>query len=147
MGIAKLTSVFGIAAMSASAMLLARIPVKERFVASHEAYALPVSADVSRTLLPDGRVFEVHGAQGWADLVGGTVARQRVTLPQIRRFASVTVMPTGQVLLWGGRDAQGHVLATGEWFEPGTQRFIHAAHLNLPARAAHTLTVLRMVGF
>ncbi|MFC5438372.1 RHS repeat-associated core domain-containing protein [Rhodanobacter umsongensis] len=142
MGIAKIAGVFGIMALSASAALLARIPMAERVIASRNSYALPASADISRTLLPDGRVFEVHGAQGWADLIDSPAAHHRVTLPQIRRFASVTVMPTGHVLLWGGMDAQGHVLATGEWFEPGTQRFIHAAHLNLPARAAHTLTVL-----
>jgi RHS repeat-associated protein len=142
MGIAKIASVFGIVALSASAVLLARIPMTERAAAYHDSYALPASADISRTLLPDGRVFEVHGAQGWADLIDSPTAHHRVTLPQIRRLASVTVMPTGQVLLWGGMDAQGHILATGEWFEPGTQRFIHAAHLNLPARAGHTLTVL-----
>ncbi|WP_217333072.1 RHS repeat-associated core domain-containing protein [Rhodanobacter sp. C05] len=68
--------------------------------------------------------------------------RHQIRLPESRRFASVTVMPGGQVLLWGGIDARGQVLDTGEWFEPATERFVRTGVLDLPARAGHTLTVL-----
>lgn len=142
MGRSGIAGVIAVVALSVSALLLAHGRITERVVTDHGAHMLPLSAEVSRTLLPDGRVFEVHGAHGWADLIDTAGIPQRLPLPQIRRFGSVTVMPSGQVLLWGGIDAQGRVLTSGEWFEPGTQRFIRAAHLNLPARAGHTLTLL-----
>lgn len=104
-------------------------------------YRVPSSADVVHALLPDGRTFEVHGAESVGYLIDGN-KRQPVKLPETRRFGSVTVMPGGEVLLWGGIDAQGHVLENGEWFNPATQHFVRTGALGLPARAGHTLTVL-----
>jgi hypothetical protein len=132
----------GVAAISAAAALaLPHTLTSEQINSAGHTFVLPLSSEVSNTLLPDGRTFEVHGAQGLAYLLDGAT-RRRVSLPEIRRFASVTVMPGGQVLLWGGIDAQGQVLDNGEWFEPTSEQFVRTGVLGLPARAGHTLTVL-----
>jgi len=131
----------GVAVLSAAALTLSHTLPAERVSSAGHSFVLPMSSEVSRTLLPDGRLFEVHGAQGLAYLIDGA-ARHRVLLPEARRFASVTVMPGGQILLWGGIDARGQVLDSGEWFEPTTERFVRTGALGLPARAGHTLTVL-----
>ncbi|QAU24389.1 DUF2778 domain-containing protein [Dyella sp. M7H15-1] len=134
--------------MMASVILLSVVAVSlpkasspERVTTHHHAYVLPASADIRRTLLPDGRLLEVHGGEGLAYLLDEG-QRLPVKLPEARRFGSVTVMPGGDVLLWGGVDAQGHMLDNGEWFHPSTQHFVRTGALDLPARAGHTLTVL-----
>lgn len=92
-------------------------------------------------VLPDGRQFAIYDGQGRGYL-SDTMHIERIALPDARRDASVTVMPGGQVLIWGGTDAKGDVLADGQWFDPSTRQFVRAANLGLPARAGHTLTVL-----
>jgi YD repeat-containing protein len=129
------------ALLSAVALTLPPSASPERIQSAGHTFFLPPSTEVSRTLLPDGRTLEVHGADGLAYLVDGS-ARRSIALPERRRFASVTVMPGGQVLLWGGIDEHGQVFDTGEWFDPGKLRFVHTGLLGLPARAGHTLTVL-----
>ncbi|WP_259658982.1 RHS repeat-associated core domain-containing protein [Burkholderia pseudomallei] len=137
-GIAALACIAG---LSALAMALPPGIFPKRVSSVGHTFVLPSTADVSRTLLSDGRTLEVHGAQGFAYLLEGS-RRQEVTLPEPRRFGSVTVMPGGEVLLWGGIDAQGNVLDNGEWFNTSTQHFVRTGTLGLPARAGHTLTVL-----
>lgn len=141
LGRVGMVALMGIAALSATALSLSRIPVSEKVTIAGHRWVLPSTSEVNRALLPDGRLFEIHGADGFAYVIDDTT-RRAIQLPEIRRFASVTVMPTGQVLLWGGVDARGDVLNTGEWFEPTTERFVRANALGLPARAGHTLTVL-----
>lgn len=141
LGRVGMIALIGMTALSAAALSLSRIPVFEKVTIAGHRWVLPSSSEVNRTLLPDGRLFEIHGADGFAYVIDDTT-RRVIKLPEIRRFASVTVMPTGQVLLWGGVDARGDVLNTGEWFEPTTERFVRANALGLPARAGHTLTVL-----
>jgi len=136
-----MAGLMGIIALSGSALFLSRIQLSERFTSAGQTYVLPASAEVSQTLLPDGRIFEVHGAQGVAYLLDG-VKRHAIYLPESRRFASITVMPGGQVLLWGGIDTHGQVFDTGEWFAPASGQFVRTGFLGLPARAGHTLTVL-----
>ncbi|RUL68992.1 RHS repeat-associated core domain-containing protein [Dyella choica] len=136
-----LGSLVGIALLSAFALAMPPATSPERVRSADHTYLLPASAEISATLLPDGRTLEVHGAQGIAYLRDGR-ARQFVPLPEPRRFGSVTVMPGGEVLLWGGIDVQGHVLNNGEWFNPTTRQFTRTGALGLPIRAGHTLTVL-----
>lgn len=138
---AGLASVIGIAALSAIALALPPATAPERIRSADHTYFLPPSAEISQTLLADGRTLEVRGAEGVAYLIEGN-KRDLVKLPEVRRFGSVTVMPGGEVLLWGGIDAHGHVLDNGEWFNPSTQHFVRSGTLGLPARAGHTLTVL-----
>ncbi|WP_308142812.1 RHS repeat-associated core domain-containing protein [Burkholderia pseudomallei] len=136
-----LLSLVGIGALSAIALALPPASTPERIHSAGHSYFLPLAAEVSRTLMPDGRTLEVHGAEGVAYLVNGN-KRELVKLPEVRRFASITVMPGGEVLFWGGIDAQGRVISNGEWFNPITQRFARTGALGLPARAGHTLTIL-----
>jgi len=110
-------------------------------ISAGHTYVLPASTDISRTLLPDGRILEIRGAQGLASIVDGD-KRLSMHLPEVRRFGSVTVMPGGEVLLWGGIDAHGQVLDNGEWLNPTTQHFVRTGALGLPPRAGHTLSVL-----
>ncbi|CAJ4445516.1 RHS repeat-associated core domain protein [Burkholderia pseudomallei] len=138
---AAITSVIGLFALSALALALPPAASPDRIVISSHAYVVPSSADELRTLLPDGRILEVHGTQGIAYLIDGST-RQTVVLPEPRRYASVTVMPGGQVLFWGGIDVRGQVLENGEWFNPSTQQFVRTGALGLPARAGHTLSIL-----
>lgn len=129
----------GVAVLSAGAIIAAhRIVSVDTDGAS---VRLARSSDAVSMTLPDGRRLEVYGAQGRAYLSDATRI-ERLTLPEVRQDASFTVMPTGQVLLWGGTDARGRVLDYGQWFDPTTRQFVRAANLGLPARAGHTLTVL-----
>ncbi|WP_308142816.1 RHS repeat-associated core domain-containing protein [Burkholderia pseudomallei] len=136
-----LAAITGVVALTALALALPRAAAPEQVTSAGHRYVLPASSDISRTLMPDGRTLEVHGTEGVAYLVNGN-KRELVKLPEVRRFGSVTVMPGGEVLFWGGIDAQGRVIDNGEWFNPATQRFARTGALGLPARAGHTLTVL-----
>ncbi|MGV4658922.1 RHS repeat-associated core domain-containing protein [Burkholderia pseudomallei] len=140
-GFAGVMAALGVLTLSAIALALPPATSPERIHSAGHTYFLPPSAEVSHTLLADGRTLEVHGTEGVAYLVNGN-SRELVRLPEVRRLASITVMPGGEVLLWGGIDAQGHVIDNGEWFNPATQRFARTGALGLPARAGHTLTVL-----
>ena len=134
-------AILGLLTASSVVVSLPRPTGPERIYSAGHRFALPVSGEANRALLPDGRTLELHGADGVAYLSDGD-KRELVKLPEVRRFASVTVMPGGEVLLWGGIDRQGHVLDNGEWFNPSTQHFVRTGALGLPARAGHTLTVL-----
>ena len=140
-GRVSVLGVLGVALLSALALALPPATSPERIRSADHTYFIPPAAEVSHTLLPDGRTFEVHGNDGVAYLIDGNY-RKTIPLPERRRFASVTVLPGGQVLLWGGIDEHGQVLDTGEWFDPSHARFVHTGVLGLPARAGHTLTVL-----
>ena len=141
LGWARLVAIGGVLTLCVVAAALPPATAPARVQSAGHAYVMPASAEISRTLLPDGRTFEVHSREGIAYLSDGHT-RQKVTLPESRRFASVTVMPNGAVLLWGGIDERGNVLESGEWFNPDTKHFVRTGTLGLPARAAHTLTVM-----
>lgn len=98
-------------------------------------FALSSDLDRSGVTLADGRVLALRDSK--LDLAGKSIA-----LSAVRRFASLTVMPTGQVLIWGGIDEEGRLLETGEWFEPSTGALVTTGRLGLPPRAGHTLNVL-----
>ena len=138
---AALVGLVGVAVLTATALALPPPTFPEHIRSDGHTYVLPASAEISRVLLSDGRTLEVHGADGVAYLIDDH-HRAVVKLPEARRFGSVTVMPNGLVLFWGGIDAQGHVFDSGEWFNPDTQHFVRTGPLGLPARAGHTLTVL-----
>ncbi|AGK48115.1 RHS repeat-associated core domain protein [Burkholderia thailandensis MSMB121] len=136
-----ITGAIGVAVLSMVALSLPKAQSPERITTHHHAFVLPASAGISRTFLPDGRLLEMHGGKGVAYIISGN-KRFFMKLPEVRRFGSVTVMPGGEVLLWGGVDEQGRVLDNGEWFNPATQHFVRTGALGLPVRAGHTLTVL-----
>jgi RHS repeat-associated protein len=101
-------------------------------------FRMPDSAGFSSVTLSDGRRLELRGEDGSLIVDGRDVFK----LAASRRFASLTVMPTGQVLIWGGIDSEGRLIETGEWFEPSTGAVVTTGRLGLPVRAGHTLNVL-----
>ena len=134
-----LAGAIGFAMLSAAAIVVTRSAVP---LETEGASVLPARTAATVSIaLPDGRRLDFYGAQGRLYLSDATHI-DRLPLPEARRDASVTVMPTGQVLIWGGTDAKGRVLDDGQWFDPATRQFVRAANLGLPARAGHTLTVL-----
>jgi hypothetical protein len=112
----------------------------------------------SATLLPDGSVLVVGGAQhsrGTAIGLGaGALASAEHYSPELDSFErveasltdarwghSATLLRDGRVLIVGGFDDQGAALASSELFDPSTRTFSPAAALSA-ARALHTATLL-----
>jgi RHS repeat-associated protein len=99
---------------------------------------------ISDTLMPDGRVLSVNNVNGAVELVDPSAAHPtvRLVLPAPRHFATSTVMPDGRILIWGGVDADGHVMASGLWLDLATNAFSPATDVSLQPRAGQTATVL-----
>jgi RHS repeat-associated protein len=140
-GLAATTAGIALGALAVAAVLMPSPRAPYRAVTAGYSYVIPLLQGATRVLLPDGRSMAMLGNDRTTWLEIGS-DRQKVPLPEQRMLASVTVLPGGQVLVWGGIDAQGNVLDTGEWFDPAKQRFVHTGLLGLPARAGHQLTVL-----
>src|ERR1700761_8198337 len=113
----------GLMGLSALALALSQVQSSEHIASEGRTYTLPVRAEVSHALLPDGRRLEVDGQQAQVVVFDGA-SQHRFALPTVRRLGSVTVMPGGQVLLWGGVDAQGHLIESGDWFDPDSGHVI-----------------------
>ncbi|MGH8079665.1 MAG: Ig-like domain-containing protein [Lysobacter sp.] len=109
------------------------------------ARALALTAREARTQLPDGRwlVLERDGSalKLIEDREGGAVVR-RWPLSSPRRLASLSLLPSGRVLIWGGVDARNRPQSVGLWFDPNTNTLTPTAGLNLSPRAGHAATVL-----
>lgn len=140
-GLAATTAGIALGALAVAAVLMPSPRAPYVAVTAGHSYAIPVSQGAKRVLLPDGRSLTVlgDGQSTWLEMGS---ERKKVPLPEQRTLASATVLAGGQVLIWGGVDARGNVLNTGEWFDPTKQRFVHTGVLGLPARAGHQLTVL-----
>jgi hypothetical protein len=68
------------------------------------------SSGRAMTELPNGHQLTVDASGTWLD---------KTKVDGIdRRHASVTVIPTGEVLIWGGIDASGSVIKDGRLFDP-----------------------------
>lgn len=94
--------------------------------------------------LPEGQLLLVSSSGAELQLqrsVGSQVSR-RWSLPQVRRNPSLTIMPDGRVLIWGGRDGQGRLQQDGLWFDPQLRVLEPALGLPMSARSGHTATVL-----
>lgn len=94
--------------------------------------------------LPEGQLLLVSSSGAELQLqhsVGSQVSR-RWSLPQVRRNPSLTMMPDGRVLIWGGRDGQGRLQQDGLWFDPQLRVLEPALGLPMSARSGHTATVL-----
>nr|WP_312249989.1 RHS repeat-associated core domain-containing protein [Stenotrophomonas geniculata] len=94
--------------------------------------------------LPEGQLLLVSSSGAELQLqrsVGSQVSR-RWSLPLVRRNPSLTMMPDGRVLIWGGRDSQGRLQQDGLWFDPQLRVVEPALGLPMSARSGHTATVL-----
>lgn len=125
-------------------------------VAPQNSAAAPVDSGASpngpaKIALSDGGFLELGGqpdaaiasADIWQIKAGsGERARKRVgQLQTARLHHTATILPGGQVLVLGGRDAAGNVIGAPELFDPSTGQS-QALTLTLLARAQHTATVL-----
>jgi putative Ig domain-containing protein/galactose oxidase-like protein/Kelch motif protein len=107
----------------------------------------------SVTLLPNGKVLIVGGlnsnivslavplntAELYDPVTGVFSATGNMTTP--RDLATTTVLPNGKVLVVGGRDATGTILASAELYDPATGQFTQTASMASP-RQEHTATLL-----
>lgn len=99
----------------------------------------------ARTQLPDGAwlVLERDGRalKLVEDRVDGRVLR-RWPLGSPRRYASLSLLPGGRALLWGGVDASNRLQAGGLWFDPASRTLTPAYEVPLSPRAGHAASVL-----
>lgn len=128
-------AVGSVLALSGLALAVAHRFTIEAHASMPTPFALGTALDRAEVTLADGRALSLH--DGALSLAG-----KRIALSSPRRFASLTVMPTGQVLVWGGIDDEGRLIETGEWFEPSTGALVSTGRLGLPPRAGHTLNVM-----
>lgn len=75
----------------------------------------------------------------WTDREAGA---RSYPLTQPRINASLTLLPSGRVLVWGGTDVTGEVQKGGLWFHPDKGQWEQATDLTPVPRAGHTATVL-----
>ena len=99
----------------------------------------------ARTQLPDGAwlVLERDGAalKLVEDRVGGRTLR-RWPLASPRRYASLSLLPSGRALLWGGVDGNNRLQPGGLWFDPSARSLSPAFEVPLSPRAGHAASVL-----
>ncbi|MGN6223471.1 DUF6531 domain-containing protein, partial [Pseudoxanthomonas sp.] len=96
-----------------------------------------VSLSGGRTLVlsTDGRTLMERDAKTG-------VAAHRFDLKPVRIGASMTMLPSGRVLIWGGATPDGKVQSGGLWYDPASHRIEPASGLPLAARSGHSATVL-----
>jgi len=102
------------------------------------------------TRLPDGRWLFIGGENTGRSLEGasiwnpatGTTTQIPGGLQQRRAWHTATVLPEGQVLIFGGIGVNGRALQSAELFDPETAMFSNLAIEGLSARARHTATLL-----
>jgi len=101
-------------------------------------------------LLPDGRWLIVGGEGNGgpqATIAIKDSASRRVTalrdgLQQPRAWHTATLLPDGNVLVYGGIGANGRVTSSAELFDPQTEKSEQIPSLGLAPRAGHTATLL-----
>lgn len=106
-----------------------------------KGFSVPSTAGVS---LADGRRIELS-PDGGSIVVsrGDKSARARAyAFASARLGATITALPSGRVLIWGGTDKQGRIQEGGAWFDPELNALVPASDLALSPRAGHTATVL-----
>lgn len=107
---------------------------------------VPGATREARTQLPDGRwlILDATGVELRLVNAAHDAARPVRTwsLPASRRGASVTLLPSRRVLIWGGFDGTGKLHATGLWFDPANFELKPAAIRGINPRAGHTASIL-----
>ncbi|MHB8388942.1 MAG: RHS repeat-associated core domain-containing protein [Acidobacteriaceae bacterium] len=116
-------------------------------------YALPApptASGESATLLPDGTWLllggEVNGTvSNAAAIYDGTTGQATMltaTLNVARAWQTATVLPSGQVFIFGGIGPDGKVVSQAELYDPLSQQFTLGPDTGLTPRAHHTANLL-----
>jgi RHS repeat-associated protein len=112
---------------------------------SSQADTSPIPIGIERRLrLADDRQLRLS-AEGTRLTLWDVSEKRAVrthTLPVARHQATLTALPSGRVLLWGGTDGRGEVQRGGLWFDPELKTLEPTQNLTLSSRAGHTATVL-----
>ncbi len=104
----------------------------------------PLAGAEQRTQLKDGHWLRLNsaGTQLRREQGGSTASGRSLALPAVRINPSLTLLPSGRVLIWGGTDGNGTLRRDGLWYDPGSDSLVPADQLTLSPRAGHTATVL-----
>jgi hypothetical protein len=107
---------------------------------SHTATLL---CDLSSLPCKDNRVLVAGGGSFTAELFDPTSDSFTPTgsMGAERLNSTATLLKNGQVLVTGGSDASGNLLATAELFDPATGTFVPTGNMSV-ARTFHTATLL-----
>ena len=132
--------------------LVAAAASSEQLPSTASPPTAPVPASAARDAAGAEQYLRLAGNQLLTLSSGGTELRLQTTgkaarsrswpLPEVRRNASLTLLPDGRVLIWGGHDAKGDPQAGGLWFDPELRALDPAQRLPMTARSGHTATVL-----
>ncbi len=134
-------------------LIASAAPSEHLFAAGTQARAADtVNEAASATMAGTQRSLRLAGGQ-WLQLStsgaeltlqgpGGASASRTWSLPEVRRNASLTLLPDGRVLIWGGHDARGTLQRDGVWFDPDLRTVEPALRLPMSPRSGHTATVL-----
>ncbi|MCL6712785.1 DUF6531 domain-containing protein [Pseudomonas sp. R2.Fl] len=142
--LAVLLSLFAVTASSG------QVPSQSARPASMDKNEVPTSTRQTltpmerRVSLQDGRTLVLSGDGNTLierDAKTGGITH-RVELESVRIGASLTLMPEGRVLIWGGTTADGKLQPDGVWYDPRSRRIEPALGLPMSARAGHSATVL-----
>ena len=104
----------------------------------------------SATLLPDGTWLllggQINGQVTGTAKIYDPVSNKQVVLAKAlnvpRAWHTATLLPTGQVLIFGGLDNDGRLIKQAELFDPGTRKFSLVPVTGLALRSHHTANVL-----
>ena len=106
------------------------------------------TAGQAYTQLPDGR-WLLSGGSGSGGASAAAVIVDSAGHPspaghmlQTRGGHSATLLPSGKVLILGGVDAHGNLVATAEQFDPTSASFSAADNFGLTPRVGHSVNVL-----
>lgn len=104
----------------------------------------PLAGAEQRAQLKDGRWLKLNSAGTHLRKEnGGSAGSGKVlALPAVRINPSLTLLPSGRVLIWGGTDGNGTLRRDGLWYDPELDSLVPADELTLSPRAGHTATVL-----
>ncbi|UJB18557.1 MULTISPECIES: RHS repeat-associated core domain-containing protein [Lysobacter] len=78
----------------------------------------------------------------WRESASNPEPPRTFPLTVTRINASLTLLPSGRVLVFGGTDASGQLQRGGLWFDPGRGTLEADEKLTLTPRAGHTATVM-----
>lgn len=122
----------------------ASIPTAQPSVARAGSSEPVLAGREQRLSLANGQQLKLasDGSSLSVGAANGSGMRRAYRLPEHRVNPSVVLLPSGQVLIWGGADLQGQLLRDGLWFNPRIQTLEPAHDLTLSPRAGHSATVL-----